>query len=380
MSARNYMDALEPFTPLHNLSPDDMSTLDLSPDEEVVATPVAMGTLSAMLPSSDMSSFGVTASVDGDTYDTSIGDGFPNEVDHEIPWALPQATEDESHTALLLIAAAEGDHRAQLVADFLKVNRVLLASLARRQCRTWCLAPRNYYDDVYSITQEEAWKILHNIDTAKAEDIRSWPRYLSMKVRTRMRVATESPAWTGLSGGVSQMRRYRALDVRLRAQRNEIGRNLTEAETKAAIDDYNDDLLKTRVDASRQGALVTIEDLKPLQVTTGYHGSWRPEEDAGIAYMEMSNVLTTVIAVAYRESADLGLIAQWYYNPYLAERSPSMARVADIVAATGLNRMKVSRALGRIQEITRDQLAEVGIVKTTAPAPAQTGDEDENNA
>jgi len=262
----------------------------------------------------------------------------------------------------MMISEANGADRERLVDSFFIVHDDLINFVARRQCRAYGLSYADRFDDVRAIARETAWLILNNLDTEGAEAIRSFPAYLMTRTRTAVRVASESAAWTGVSGSVGRMRRHRALETRLGPVRRELGRDLTKQETRAAIAAYNDELRATRTDAEKQGALVSEADLAPptLVDLCENNAATFTVDEAEIAPFEMVNVAKAVVANAYHGRHDLGVIAQAYYGPYLADRQSEPPRIPEIVANTGFNRMKVSRAILRIHELSRAELVELG--------------------
>lgn len=301
---------------------------------------------------------------------------FSEALEGEAPSTLPTQVGDTAVQAQLsAVGAASGLVRDRLIEDFLRSQRDLIAFVARRQCRVYRLSYSSHYDEIHALVAATAWQILAAIGTPGAPEIESWPAYLTMKSRTQVRIHTQSPAHTGVSGSTAAIRRHQTLTSLLSREKASRGvDDLPTEHIQKVIDAYNDDIAERRVDAAHQGALLSLDDMASIQLVQ-WGDTDSPQtftlDEAEIAQFEMVDVIRSVITMAYAERHDLGVIAQAYYGPYLADGEADRPRPADIANSTSLNRMKVSRGIMRIHELSREVLAEHGVVRETP-----TGDAD----
>lgn len=83
---------------------------------------------------------------------------------------------------------------------------------------------------------------------------------LCLRFADRCKALVESPSWTGSRGMSGVVRRRRALQMHRRRMEADLGREPSDDEL---IADFNARVSARRADAARQGALASLEDLRP---------------------------------------------------------------------------------------------------------------------
>lgn len=260
---------------------------------------------------------------------------------------------------LAMIEGAEGDIRNRLTEDFIRNYEDLLGATARRQIRAYNLTYRDHFDEVYSLVLEAAWTILRELGQPGVQEVLNFPVYLAMRARTMVRIMTESGTHTGISGATAHVRRVRALARRRAMLRVELGREPSKEEVEQLIVRINDELLTTRANAARQGALVSTDDLKHIQKIP-IEGFDSPAvitlDEMEIAPFEMFAVIRTVLVRCDGISERLGEIARALYHDYIQDGAGERLTVPEIVEMTGQNRETVRRGVKQIWDISRQVL------------------------
>lgn len=278
--------------------------------------------------------------------------------------------DDRVDHALAAIARTPiGPARESQIEEFLREFQEVIAKVARGMCHRYGLNGGDL-DDVRSLAMEATLVGLRALGQPGVEPIRIFHVWLGLKVRTRVRIMTEQAAHTGVSGQTSKIRRERAIRLRVQQRETELGRYLTTDEQSRLVGEYNAEVMRSRVDAARQGALANVADLVEISQVgiEDYDAPTTDVNDVVVAPFEMVGAIRETVARCDAEDRDsrerghagrLGRIVRALYEPYLVDGESARRSVPEIVLVTGENRETVRRHVTRADEIMREVMATV---------------------
>lgn len=249
--------------------------------------------------------------------------------------------------------------RTEAIGDFLVEHSSKVAGIAARLARQFHVSPSSR-DDVVQIVRTCTWNVL-----AEPKDPRVASNEIFTIIATRSRNEmtrfVQSSAYTGVSGMVSAQRRYSAVSQHARRMTNLLGYEPTDEEV---IKSYNTQILSTRSNPGRQGALASESD---LQLPTVVHDpdhilSDRVHADAGeLDPAEGSWMVREVIARCTEQDPALGRVARAALGGHLEMAGDFTMSVVDICAATKMPRGEVSRLVQQLRQVAIEVLDEMGI-------------------
>jgi len=177
----------------------------------------------------------------------------------------------ESLTVLRYLAeqwpGMSSDERDEAIRLFFAEREVVLAGLARYQCRRSRLSLNRDLDDVHSVIQMTAWESFQQAvtDPDYLNSITvSWEYHVDRKAANRVNSLSRAEQARGLSGADRVLRRQRSLEAHRRRMVAETGREPSDQEV---VDDYKQRIAETRAHPSKEGE-ARLSDLTGPQVVS----------------------------------------------------------------------------------------------------------------
>lgn len=265
-----------------------------------------------------------------------------------------------THDSLVLISSAPtGYERSRLINDFIAARQGQFQRLAMMTCRRFYRSPE-HVDDVTSIITEQAWKLLNLLvsdPAALLADSRNFDYVLRKKMFPAVQAYMHSELGGAAASGMSNVIRRAA---QVEKTRNIIRlREMREATDSEIIEETNARLLADRVDAAKQGILVTKDDLYVYEPNAEINPELdaqsvlAPQMDFILLPTESKDLVGKILAAVHADPDEsLGPIADQWIGSFLDESIGDLSQ-ADLSRSLGMPRSTVARKIGAIRVIAR---------------------------
>lgn len=204
----------------------------------------------------------------------------------------------------------------------------------------------SYFDDVVGICAEQTWLMLLH---STAEVTSGWYSYIHGACRNQVRAFFESGAVTAASGMTAVIRKQRAASSARQRMTSETG---AEPRPHELVMEMNAITRETRSNSSKQGALLTEEDLLVPTISTEIDEGHvlASVEEFPITEWEARDLIAMLIEECEQHSDDLADAATLWLGQ-LYNEPPFIRTTGEIAADMEIAPQRASKLVKRVREI-----------------------------
>lgn len=217
---------------------------------------------------------------------------------------------------------------------------------APRLCRDFGGGNPNHLDDIVAVCAEQTFRMLREKQEAPRG---GWGPYVYGACRHHVAQYFQSSAVTPASGMTAALRRHAYVQAHHKRLQDLTGRVPAAADVVAAA---NAETRASRVDAARQGALVTEEDLTLPAVSLPLLETDVVQDDDSfpISEVEARELIAMTIEACYDESDELGEVAEAWVGRMYAE-PPVLGTPKEVSVELGIEPAKAWRLVQRARKL-----------------------------
>lgn len=277
-----------------------------------------------------------------------------------------QLNDDEMRAHLVRIVNADGEAARKAAADALILDlhsKEVLELWGRNLARHF--GRPSDHEEVTSVITEALLMLARNLTADELAKVRQVASYLYFRAKAAVTGWLDSPAVTLATEMSGISRRHRMARVAVRELREKLGREPEPAEVVRFV---NERAMASRKDASKQGALITVDDVDGMQLRSysmDYSGgddsdmndSFGTPDDGGVTLAAEASLTVAQleqradVALKPAEATEVKRVLSVWVRLVMAGETPTAVAISK---ALGLSRRSASARLTQVNGLLQD--------------------------